>query len=79
LFEVLSPGPLDQPTTKLGDQLTAPTVHNIALEVGGEGVREWLTSIHVATTEHSSGMTERDVVVVRYDLKLSESNTVVES
>lgn len=79
LFKVFSPDPFDQPPAKLGNQLTAPAVHNIALEVGGEGVGEWLTSIHVATTEHSSGMMERNVVVIWYDLKLSESNTIIES
>ena len=79
LFKVLSPDPFDQPPAKLRNQLTAPAVHDIALEVGGEGVGERLTSIYIATTEHSSSMTERDVVVIWYDLKLSESNTIVES
>ena len=79
MFQVLSPGPLDQPLAQLREQPTAPAVNDVALEVGGEGVGKWLPSIHIATTEHSSSMTERDVVVIWYDLKLNESNTVVKS
>lgn len=40
---------------------------------------EWLSSIDIVTAEYSSSMSIRDVVIVWYDLKLRESNTVVES
>lgn len=78
LFKILTTSPLSNPAAKVRQQPTTPTVHDVALEVGREGVREGLTSVDVVAAEHGSSVTERNVVVVRDDLKLSESNTVVE-
>lgn len=63
---------------KIKQHPTAPTLHNVALEVSRECVREGLSSIYIVTAEHSSRVAEGDVVVVWNGLKLCESNVVVE-
>ena len=79
ILKVFTPGPLDQPVTEISEQLTAPALQDIAMEVRGESVRERLSPVDVVTAEHSVGMAMRDVVVVGYDLELNEPHVVIES